>query len=139
MTPRLIVDPSVALAWCFLDEATPAARNLLEAAAKESILVPAWWYLEVANALIVAERRGRIDAAKSGEFIALVNSLSVEIDTEGPDRAFDHLMPLCRAHQLTCYDAVYLDLALRRQLPLATLDEPLRKAAKKLRVRLLGR
>ncbi|MEX0978014.1 MAG: type II toxin-antitoxin system VapC family toxin, partial [Pirellulales bacterium] len=65
--------------------------------------------------------------------------LDLEIDREADDRAFEHLLPICRTHHLTSYDAVYLDLALRRQLPLATLDEPLRKAAKKLGVKLLGR
>ena len=60
-------------------------------------------------------------------------------DDEGPERAFTQLLPLCRTHQLTSYDALYLELALRRHLPLATLDESLRRAAKKLGIKLLGR
>jgi predicted nucleic acid-binding protein len=137
--PSFVVDCSVAMAWCFLDEATPATKRVLDLTVSESALVPAWWYLEVTNVLVVAERKGRIDATKVAEFISLVQSFDIEVDTQGPERAFDHLLPLCRTHGLTSYDAVYLDLAARRQLPLATLDEPLRKAAKKLGVKLLGK
>jgi predicted nucleic acid-binding protein len=139
VTPSLIVDPSVALAWCFLDEATAVTRRLFDDAGRQSIVVPAWWFLEVTNALVIAERRNRIDAARLDEFILVVKSLKIETDGDGPVRAFDHLLPLCRTYGLTSYDAVYLDLAVRRDLPLATLDEPLRKAAKKLGVKLLGR
>ena len=74
-----------------------------------------------------------------GEFISLIESLNIEVDNTGAERAFDSLLPLCRTHQLTSYDALYLELALRRQLPLATLDEPLRQAASALGVSLLGR
>lgn len=137
--PSFVVDSSLALAWCFLDEATPATINLLERTGTESAVVPAWWYIELTNVLVFAERKGRIDAPKVAEFIALIEKLNVEVDTEAPQRAFSHLLPLCRTHQLTSYDAMYLDLALRRRLPLGTLDEPLRKAAKKLGIKLLGR
>lgn len=139
MSHSFVVDSSIALAWCFLDEATPATRKLLNRLDHDSILVPAWWYLELTNVLYLAERKGRVDAAKVAEYIALIESLNVGIDFEGHDRAFDHLLPLCRTCQLTSYDALYLDLALRSELPLATLDEPLRNAAKKLGVKLLGK
>jgi predicted nucleic acid-binding protein len=133
-----VVDSSVALAWCFLDEATPATMVLLQRMGGETALVPAWWFLELTNVLALAERKRRITSAKVAEFIALIGGFDLEIDEEGPGRAFTHLLPLCRAHQLTSYDALYLDLALRRQIPLATLDEPLRKAAEKLGAKLLG-
>jgi len=67
-----------------------------------------------------------------------VAKLGIEQDDEAPDRAFTHLLALCRAHRLTSYDAIYLDLAIRRSLPLATRDDDLRKTAKKLDVGLLG-
>ena len=89
--------------------------------------------------LTLAERKGRITATETAHFIAELLKLDIEVDSDSAERAFDHLLPLCRAHQLTSYDAMYLDLAVRRQLPLATLDEPLRKAAKKMGVKLLGR
>ena len=73
------------------------------------------------------------------EFTQQLWRFDFEIDPEPPQRAFSHLLPLCRTHHLTSYDAIYLDLAQRRKLPLATLDEPLRKAAKKLGVKLLGK
>jgi predicted nucleic acid-binding protein len=104
----------------------------------ETALVPRWWFLELTNVLALAERKRRITSAKVAEFIALIEGFDLEIDEEGSLRAFTHLLPLCRAHQLTSYDALYLDLALRRQIPLATLDEPLRKAAEKLGAKLLG-
>jgi predicted nucleic acid-binding protein len=86
----------------------------------------------------MAERKGRITARESDAFIADLSKLGVERDHEAPDRAFTHLLALCRTHRLTSYDAIYLDLAARRSLPLATLDEDLRKAAKKLGIALLG-
>lgn len=71
-------------------------------------------------------------------FIALVDDLDLEVDNEAPARAFDHLLNLSRLHGLTSYDAMYLDLALRRSLPLATLDADLRRAATKAGVRVIG-
>jgi len=139
MNAAFVVDASLALTWLFHDEATPHTLKLLERLEAERALVPAWWFLEVANVLALAERKNRITPAKTTEFIVLLQRLDFEIDMQLAERAFDDLLPLCRAHQLTSYDAVYLDVALRRQLPLATLDDPLRKAAKKLGVKLLGR
>jgi predicted nucleic acid-binding protein len=139
MTPSCVVDASVAMSWCFLDEATPAARKLLAGISDSAILVPAWWYIEITNVLVLAERKGRITADQVAEFTALIEALDVEVDNESPQRAFSHLLPLCRTQRLTSYDAIYLDLALRRKLPLASFDEPLRKAAKKLGVKLLGK
>jgi predicted nucleic acid-binding protein len=85
-----------------------------------------------------AERKGRITARQTGAFIADLGKLDIAQDDQAPARAFSHLLPLCRTHQLTSYDAIYLDLAVRRHLPLATLDTDLRNAATKLGVQLLG-
>ncbi len=86
----------------------------------------------------MAEGKGRITARQPDAFIADLSNLGIERDNEAPDRAFTHLLALCRTHRLTSYDATYLDLTIRRSLPLATLDEDLRKAAKKLGVARLG-
>jgi len=86
----------------------------------------------------VAERKGRINPTQSDAFIADLSKLGIERDDEAVDRAFTHLLALCRTHRLTSYDAIYLDLAIRRSLPLATLDDDLRKTAKKLGIGLLG-
>jgi predicted nucleic acid-binding protein len=139
MSAAFVVDCSIAMTWLFNDEATPVTAALLERLVAETALVPAWWFIEIANVIAMAERKGRISAAQSSAFIADLNLLDVERDDHGPSRAFDHLLPLCRKHRLTSYDALYLDLALRRQLPLATLDDDLRTAAKKAGVSLLGK
>ncbi len=139
MTPLFVVDASVAMTWCFKDEITPATQKLLKDMSSKTALVPAWWYVEIANVLALAERRGRVSATQIVDFVAVLDNARIETDNEAPQRAFSHLLPLCRAHGLTSYDAIYLDLAVRRQLPLATLDEPLRKAAKKMGVKLLGK
>jgi predicted nucleic acid-binding protein len=138
VSAAFVVDCSVAMAWLFHDEATTKTAALLRRLASETALVPAWWFIEITNVLALAERKGRIAQAQSDAFIADLGKLGIERDNEAPDRAFSNLLPLCRTHQLTSYDAIYLDLAIRRNLPLATLDDDLRKAAKKLGVRLLS-
>ena len=86
----------------------------------------------------MAERKGRIKPTESDAFISDLSKLGIERDDEAPDRAFTDLLALCRRHRLTSYDAIYLELAVRRNLPLATLDHALRKAAHKSGARLLG-
>jgi len=138
MSSAFVVDCSMAMAWLFRDEATPKTTALLNRLAIDTALVPAWWYIEITNVLAMAERKRRITPTQSDAFIADLSKLGIERDDEAPDRAFTHLLPLCRAHRLTSYDAIYLELAIRRSLPLATLDDDLRKAAKRLGVGLLG-
>ena len=139
MSAAFVLDCSLAMSWLFRDEVAPASSKILDRLDAETAIVPPVWFLEVSNVLIVGERKGRISAARAEEFVQQLSTFDFEIDPEPPQRAFTHLLPLCRAHALTSYDAIYLDLAVRRQLPLATLDEPLRKAAKKLGVKLLGK
>lgn len=139
MTAVFIVDCSVAMTWLFEDEATDACTDLLRRLGTQTGLVPAFWYLEIANVIGVAERAKRITLDRSAVFIGQLSQLDLEVEPESPNRVFHDLLPLCRAHELTSYDAVYLDLAARRRLPLATLGERLRKAAKKLDVKLLGK
>lgn len=138
MSASFVVDCSVAMSWLFPDEATPRTRALLNRMASETALVPGWWFIEVTNVLAIAERRGRIARAESDAFIADIGRLAFERDDAAPDRAFTTLLGLCRLHGLTSYDAIYLDLAVRTNLPLATLDVDLRKAARKLGITLLA-
>jgi predicted nucleic acid-binding protein len=138
MSAAFVVDCSITMAWLFHDEATPKTAALLTRLATETALVPAWWFIEITNVLAMAERKGRITPIQSDAFVADLGKLGIERDDEAPNRAFTHLLALCRTHHLTSYDAIYLDLAVRRNLPLATLDDDLRKSAKKLGVRLLG-
>ena len=138
MSAAFVLDCSIAMAWLFNDEATPKTETLLTRLTTETALVPAWWFIEITNVLAMAERKGRIAPNQSDAFIADLGKLAIEWDDEAPRRAFTYLLAICRRHRLTSYDAIYLDLAVRRNLPLATLDDDLRKTAKKLGVRLLG-
>lgn len=138
MSAAFVVDCSVAMAWLFQDEATPRTADLLNRLTKETALVPGWWFIEITNVLAMAERKRRITPAQSDAFIADLDKLGIERDEAAPNRAFTHLLALCRMHKLTSYDAMYLDLAVRRNLPLATLDDDLRKSAKKLGLSVLG-
>ena len=139
MSPSFVVDCSMAMAWCFKDEATDETKAIFRRLSKESVLVPAHWHLEIANTLLVSERRKRITVGESAQFLGTLESLDIEIDQEISNRAFRDILPLGRVHRLTSYDAAYLDLALCRGLPLASLDDDLRRAAKKLGVKLLGK
>jgi predicted nucleic acid-binding protein len=139
MSPAFVLDCSVASTWMFKDEATAQTVKLLQRLETEAALVPGLWFLEITNVLAIAERKGRVTAAQTTEFLSELSKLDLEVDLSASERAFDHLLPLCRSHHLTAYDAVYLALAMRRQLPLASLDESLRKAARKAGVKLLGK
>ena len=133
-----VLDASVALAWCFEDENTPSARQILARLRAEAASVPATWPIEVANVLALAERRRRITPADSAEFIAKLEDVAILVDEETSSRAFGRVLDLAREERLTAYDAAYLELAQRRTLPLATLDKDLCAATAALGLRLLG-
>jgi predicted nucleic acid-binding protein len=132
-----VLDCSVAVAWCFEDEATPQTDALLERLRDEGALVPELWHLEIGNALLQAERRGRIAIARVAAFVDLLSRLPIETDGENARRALREVLALARAEKLTTYDASYLELAGRRALPLATRDQALHQAAQRLGVPLL--
>lgn len=138
MNPSFIVDCSYAMTWCFRDEATPATTDLLRRLSTDAALVPGLWFLEVSNVLALAEKKKRIKPVQTAEFIAMLRTLDLQVDDAASARSFNEVLPLCRAHDLTSYDAVYLELATRRRLPLATLDEQRTRAAKKLGVKIIG-
>ena len=127
----LVIDASITLAWCFDDEATEAKDAIAERVQSHGAIVPQHWRLEVANGLLQGERRKRLTLAQSAASIELVSSLPVDVDRETGERAWRETLALARSEQLTAYDAAYLELALRRGLPLATLDKELAAAAKK--------
>ena len=122
----LVVDASVVIAWLFDDEDEPRADNVLEHLAEEGALVPHLWHLETRNTLLIAERRGRLSAGAVNERMDALKGLPILTDEE-PDlqSAFD----LARAHKLSFYDALYLELAKRESAELATLDGALGQAA----------
>jgi predicted nucleic acid-binding protein len=131
----LVVDASAVLAWCFEDEAGPEADALIERVAEEGALAPAHWPLELANALVMAERRSRLSQADSAAFLARVTLLPISIEPMNAARAFADVLAIARKERLTSYDAAYLELAMRHGLPLATKDAALRQAADRLGVR----
>ncbi len=124
-----VLDCSIAAAWLFADEARPETDNLLDILAEHGALVPNLWQLEVANVLIQAERRGRITAAQISTRLELLANLPIITDTETSPRAFREILTLARSQTLTTYDASYLELAIRRGIPLATQDKALVRAA----------
>lgn len=125
-----VLDCSVALAWCFPDEKTAESQRVLQSLKKGAAVVPSLWFLEVSNALLVAERRGRITAEAAGQALKLLSNLPIEVDERSGFPLSADLLTLAREHDLTAYDAAYLELARRLSLPLATLDRKLQTAAR---------
>lgn len=135
-TEEFILDNSVAMAWGFEDEAEPYAKALLDLMPTARAYVPSLWPLEVANALLVGERRRRISPADTAKFLSLLGAFPITVDDETTAKAWGDTLGLARAHHLSAYDAAYLELAMRRGLPLATLDSKLKDAAAALGVAL---
>ena len=127
----LVIDSSAALTWCFEDEASPSSDALFAQVRDQGAVVPGLWHLEVANVLLPAERRGRIAAADVAMRLELIAELPIETDNETTARAWREILALARAEGLTTYDAAYLELAMRRGLPLLTKDEALIAAAER--------
>jgi len=124
----IVIDASVTMAWCFEDEATSGAEAVLDRLADEGVIVPVLWRLEVANVLLVAERRRRISEAQASRFVDVLSRLPVDVDPTPPDVAA--VLDLARRHALSSYDSAYLALAERLGLPLATIDVRLATAAR---------
>jgi predicted nucleic acid-binding protein len=131
----VVLDASVALAWCFPDEASDYADTVLVALEGSTVVVPAVWALEVANVLLVGERRKRLKRPEIMRFVTLLEGLSILQDSQPVSDSVNKVLPLARDCNLSAYDAAYLELALRRGAPLATLDLNLRRAAKRVGVR----
>lgn len=134
----LVLDASVALAWCFEDEQTPEVMDLLDRVAETGGVAPLLWPLEALNGLFAAERRRRIAADKRATLAAFLRALPITLDGDTAERAWDATARLAAEFQLTVYDAAYLELPQRRGLPLASLDQDLRKAASVAGVDVLG-
>ncbi len=131
---RFVLDTSVTLAWCFLDEQTAYTQGILESLDESIALVPNIWPIETANVLALAERRGRIEQSKSKEYLELLRELKIEIDLETSNRALGDILNLSRSQNLTAYDAAYLELAMREGAVLATRDVELSRAAQEVGV-----
>ena len=123
------------MAWCFEDVAAGYADRVLKKLAMREAVVPAIWPLEVANVLLVGERRKRLTKADSSRFLELLQGLPITIDVQAASRAFGDIMSVARSLTISAYDAAYVELAMREGLHLATLDENLRNAASKIGVK----
>ena len=133
-----VLDSSVALAWIYTDELTPATLRLAKSVGTTGAWAPLIWRLEVANSLFFSIRRGRIDAAFRDQAIIDLTRIGISVDAATDEHAWTTTLALSDRFKLTMYDACYLELAQRRELPLATLDKDLRKAARALDIPLLG-
>jgi predicted nucleic acid-binding protein len=133
-----VVDASVGFAWVYPGQATPETDQLLNAvAAGAMVIVPALWYLEMANVLLIAQRRLRLTSVQRRVALEKLTAMQFTVDEEGARHAFGKTSELAEKYGLTIYDATYLELALRRSLPLATRDEALKTAAKQCGVKAL--
>jgi predicted nucleic acid-binding protein len=126
-----VTDSSIALTWCFEDEASPETDRLFERVRDNGAIVPGLWHLEVCNVLLQAEKRGRISRDDVARRLGLIADLPISVDQETAARSLRETLTLARAEQLTTYDAAYLELALRRALPLMTKDGALAAAAQR--------
>jgi predicted nucleic acid-binding protein len=134
----MVLDSSITLAWVYSDETTDAVQQVFDALSQSGAWVIGLWRLEVANVLEMGVRRKRHDAKFRDATLADLAQLPIQVDAETDRQAWGETLRLAARHQLTLYDAAYLELALRRNLPLATLDEDVCHAARDEKVRLLG-
>jgi predicted nucleic acid-binding protein len=133
-----VFDCSVTMTWCFKEEATQLSQIAQAGLIENKALVPSIWPLEVNNVLWVGIRRGKLTAIQAKRFKYILNSLPISIDLKASDLNNDVILELAQKHIISCYDAAYLELALRENLPFATLDAALAKAAKIASVELIS-
>ena len=134
----LVLDTSATLAWVYPDETAPPIREVFDQVSESGAWVPSLWKLEIANVLETGVRRHRHSAGFRDKSLADLALLPIQIDLNTHEHAWGATLRLAERHRLTVYDSAYLELALRLRLPLATLDQELRVAARLEAVHLLG-
>ena len=132
-----VLDCSIAISWCFEDETTPDTDKILDMICEEGAFVPNLWHLEITNVLIQAEKRGRITPTAISQRLNELSLLPIKVDLETHQKAFTNIARLAQEQNLTSYDAAYLELALRRNLGIATKDKAMKKAAINLKIPLV--
>ncbi len=135
---KFVLDASVALAWLFKDEETPASMAIHAMTDDHQLVVPPHWFAEIANGIWQGERRGRCQPGELPGFLHILNLLSFWVDTLAPFAQFSLVLPIAREHNLTIYDAAYLHCAVSNRLPLATFDRQLAAAARSIDVQVIG-
>ncbi len=136
MIEHFVVDNSVVMSWYFKDDTNKYADAVLDKLTGATAVVPSIWPLEVVNVLIVAERQRRFSESDSIRFLTLLSQLPIVVEYEPPEM-MKELLALARAYNLSSYDASYLHLAMREGLPIATLDNKLIEAARRIEVPIL--
>ena len=131
----VVLDASATLAWLFDDERDDGAIAMAEAILRDGAIVPALWRLELRNALLAAERRGRLTAKEVAEILADVRTLPIEVAEALPRSSTESELELARTHRLSVYDAAHLELAVRLGVPLMSRDASLNAAAADLGLR----
>ena len=127
-----VLDNSVAMRWLLASQKQSDqtyAESVLRSFTEAEAMVPHLWHLEAANVLLAAEKRGEIGLEEVEFFITQLESLPIQIDPLTAYQAFNRTLNIARRYKLSSYDAAYLELAMRKGLPLATLDKQLIKAA----------
>jgi predicted nucleic acid-binding protein len=138
MAGDFVIDNSVVMAWCFEDGANSYADTIQDMLIENKAFVPAIWPLEVTNVLLVAERKKRISKAGSGHFTALLSQLPIEVEPSDTDTIFHETISLARQYMLSSYDASYIELAIRKGLPIATQEKAIIRAAKKIQIEIIN-
>jgi predicted nucleic acid-binding protein len=133
-TDRFVLDGSVTLAWLFLDERNTYADAIVSKLPNLEMIVPRLWHLEIANVLVVGEKRKRCSEADTTQWLSYLAGLPIVVDELTEVRAWSDTIGLSRQHGLSAYDASYLEVALRNRVPIATLDATLKAAAKRAHV-----
>lgn len=136
MTQRLVVDSSALCALCFEDEANADSDLLLERLEQDGVWAPALLLWEVANVLLMAQRRRRLSHAQRVEALQLIESLGIQLDAAAPAAVWHDVIQLADQTGLTSYDAAYLELAMRHGTPLASRDKELQRCCLQLGVQL---
>ena len=129
-----VLDCSIAMAWCFNDESTEYTDLILENFKNTTAVVPTIWPLEVANVLLLSKKKKRITEVQSANFIDALSSLPILVDASTSTKAMHSIFVVAHQSDLTIYDAAYLELAIREEIPLLTLDTKLAQAAKQYQV-----
>lgn len=132
-----VVDSSIAVAWLLPDEQSPATDALATRLEDGTAVAPALWLLEVTNALLTAQRRKRLTDREVDRSLGVLTALPIDVESSLPGESLALILALARKLGLTAYDAVYVELAHRRRLPLATLDVRLAEGARKIGLEVL--
>lgn len=132
-----VLDCSVTMPWLLKNDPSGYADTVARHLAQEEALVPSLWVVEVNNVLVSSERRRQLTVMESTRFKRHLNLLPIKIDSAPLQMTEDKILSLCREHSLSAYDAMYLELALRNSIALATLDKALKKAANAISIPLL--